>query len=136
MKPYLKTPRIERDDLIYPTEVFEIIGAAMAVRTELGPGFLESVYQEALEMELAERKIPFTPQKPLCVHYKGKLLTKSFIADLVCYDKIIVELKAISRLTNTEEAQIINYLKVTEMKVGLLINFASKEKLEWVRKVN
>jgi GxxExxY protein len=134
MKPNVSNPL--EDDLIFRTEVYNIIGAAMTVHTELGPGFLEPVYQEALEIELAERMIPFVSQKPLCIYYKGKPLTKTYIADLVCYDKIVVELKAVRRLTNIEEAQLINYLKITKMKLGLLINFAAKEKLDWIRRAN
>jgi GxxExxY protein len=136
MQPYRHKPSNQRDDLIYKEEVIEIIGSAMNVHSVLGPGFLESVYQEAFEIELTEKKIPFVSQKVLPVYYKDNLLTKTFIADIVCSDKIIVELKAISCLTEIEEAQLINYLKVSRFKVGLLINFASKMKLEWKRMVN
>jgi GxxExxY protein len=122
-------------ELIFKDEVYAIMGAAMDVHRELGSGFLESVYQEALEMELAHREIPFESQKSIRIIYKGKMLEKEFISDLICYKKIIVELKAQDSLSGREEAQILNYLKATGMKLGLIINFGSHPKLEWKRLV-
>jgi GxxExxY protein len=128
-----KTVEKIMDNLLYREEVFEVIGAAIEVQKELGNGFLEPVYQESLEIELAFRKIPFEPQKRLQLFYKNVELKKEYKPDFVCYDKIIVEIKALERLTNIEFAQIINYLHATKSKVGILINFASKGKLEWKR---
>lgn len=120
-------------DLIYKEEVFRIIGAAIDVHTELGSGFLEAVYQEAFEIELTERKIQHESQKPLSIIYKNQKLKKEYVPDIVCFDKIIVEIKAMDALTGKEEAQIINYLKTSGFFVGLLINFGSHKKLEWKR---
>lgn len=99
-------------------------------------GFLEPVYQEALGLEFSVRGIPFEREKVLRISYKGILLEKVYVADFVCYDSIIVEVKAINKLSGTEESQILNYLKATGMKVGLLINFGTKDKMEWKRFVN
>ena len=120
-------------ELIFKEEVFAIVGAAIEVHRELGPGFLEAVYQEALELEMRERGIPFESQKPLRISYKGKTLNKEYFADLVCYDQIIAELKALDRLSGNEDAQILNYLKATGLRVGVIINFGSHGKLEWKR---
>ena len=106
----------------------------MEVHNVLGCGFLEGVYQEALEIELAERNIPFFPQYELPVQYKERVLRKHYLVDLVVFEKILVEIKALERLTTREEAQIINYLKASPMEVGLVINFGT-EKLEWKRKI-
>ena len=122
-------------DLLYKDEVYAIVGAAMDVYNDLGPGFLENVYQEAMELEVGERGIPAKAPQEIHIKYKEKLLKKFYIADLVCYDKIIVELKAMDRLTLKEEGQLINYLKATEMKVGVLINFGHYPSLEWKRLV-
>ena len=122
-------------ELIYKEEVFAIVGAAMEVHTVLGPGFLEAVYQEALEIESRTRNLPFESQKPLQIRYKEHILKKEYIADLIYFNKIVVELKALDRLSGREEAQILNYLKATGMKVGVLINFGSHPKLEWKRLV-
>ncbi|RPJ24478.1 MAG: GxxExxY protein [Chloroflexi bacterium] len=122
-------------DLLYKDEVYAIVGAAMDVYNDLGPGFLENVYQEAMELEVGERGIPAKAPQEIHIKYKGKLLKKFYIADLVCYDKIIVELKAMDRLTLKEEGQLINYLKATGMKVGVLINFGHYPSLEWKRLV-
>jgi GxxExxY protein len=123
-------------ELIFKEEVYAIAGAAMDVYNELGPGFLEAVYQEALELELEMRGIPVEHQTSLAIHYKGKRLKKEYLADLICYGKIIVELKALDQLTGKEEAQIINYLKATRLRVGVLIHFGNPKKLEWKRFVN
>lgn len=120
-------------ELILKEEVYSVIGAAIEVHRELGPGFLESVYQEAIQIELRARDIPFEEQKILNINYKGLQLEQAFLADLVCFEQIIVELKATDCLTSREEAQILNYLKATGMKVGLLINFGSFGTLEWKR---
>ena len=120
-------------DLILKAEVFAIIGAAIEVHRVLGSGFLEPVYQEAMEIESTSRILPFVSQKILRIDYKGCLLKKEYIADLVYYDQIIIELKALDKLTGREESQILNYLKATKMKVGLLINFGGSPKLEWKR---
>jgi GxxExxY protein len=120
-------------NLILKDEVYAIVGAAIEVHRELGPGFLEAVYQEALELELTDRQLPFTAQPPLVINYKGRRLQQKYIADLICYDQIIVELKALDRLSGKEEAQLLNYLKATGLKVGMLINFGSVGKLEWKR---
>jgi|ERR1044071_3034196 GxxExxY protein len=122
-------------ELLLAEEVYEIVGAAMEVHYQLETGFLESVYQEALEIELARRSIPFTAQRRLTINYKGQPLRKEYIADLVCYEQVVVELKVIERLTNIEVAQLINYLKATQFHVGLLLNFGSRGKLEWKRYV-
>ena len=122
-------------DLLYKNEVYAIVGAAMAVYNELGPGFLEAVYQEALEIELTERTIPYSSLQNLPIIYKGRRLKKCYVADLVVFEKIIVELKALDRLTGLEEAQLINYLKATGIEVGLLINFGAQNKLEYKRMV-
>ena len=100
-----------------------IIGAAMEVHRELGCGFLETVYQEALALEMAERDILFEREVALPVFYKGHRLDTSYRPDFICFEKIIVELKAISKLTGVEEPQIINYLKATGSECGLLLNF-------------
>src|SRR5512145_1273406 len=102
-------------ELILKDEVFAIVGAAIEVHRVLGSGFLEPVYQEAMEMESISRAIPFVSQKVLRVDYKGCLLKKEYIADLVYYNQIIAELKALDKLTGREEAQILNYLKATKM---------------------
>ncbi len=122
-------------EIILKEEVYAIVGAAIEVHRELGPGFLEPVYQEALEIELRARDIPFESQRRLAIHYKGHLLQKEYIADLVCYDQVIVELKALNRLSSREEAQILNYLKAAGLKVGMLINFGSVGRLQWKRYV-
>jgi GxxExxY protein len=122
-------------ELIFKEEVYATMGAAMDVHRELGSGFLESVYQEAMEVELACRQIPFESQKPIRIIYKGGMLKKEFIADLLCFGKIIVELKAQDNLSGKEEAQVLNYLKATGMKLGVVINVGSHPKLEWKRLV-
>lgn len=101
----------------------------------LGPGFLEPVYQEALEIELRRRSIPFESQCRLPIHYKGEVLSKVYVADLICFDQIIAELKAGDRLAGTDEAQILNYMKAPGKGVGLLFNFGSLGRLEWKRYV-
>lgn len=120
-------------ELLFKEEVFAIIGAAIELHRELGRGFLEAVYQEAFEIEFMERKVPYELQKRLNILYKGKVLEKEYIADFVCYDKIIVELKALTSLSGNEDAQVLNYLKVTGKRLGLLINFGSYGRLEWKR---
>ena len=105
---------------------YKIIGAAMEVHKELGRGFLEAVYQEALGREFSLQRIPNKAQPIIDILYKGVLLEKKYQPDFICYDEVIVEIKAVSSLSGVEEAQLINYLKATGLKVGLLLNFGSK----------
>jgi GxxExxY protein len=101
-------------------------GTSQAVHKELGCGFLEAVYQEVLGREFVTQGIPFTPQPTIQIAYKGKPLSKTYEPDFICYDELIVEIKAISSLSGIEEAQLINYLKASGLKVGLLINFGNR----------
>lgn len=121
--------------LLLEAETYAIRGAAIEVHRELGFGFLEAVYQEALEIEFADRGIPFEPQKALSIRYKQRQMQKKYIPDFVCHAQIIVEIKCVPKLGDVEMAQMINYLKATGYKVGLLINFGSKGKLEIERVV-
>jgi GxxExxY protein len=105
---------------------YKIIGAAMEVHKDLGCGFLEAVYHEALGREFGSQEIPLSSQPVGEIRYKGRPLAKKYQPDFICYGEVIVEIKAISGLSGTEEAQLINYLKATELKVGLLFNFGSK----------
>jgi len=114
------------NEKILNDQTYAIIGACMAVHRELGAGFLEAVYQEALEVEFGLRNIPFTREQKLLVFYKGEVLDKSYFADFICFDEIIIELKALSVLDKTHEAQLINYLKATNLKLGLQINFGQQ----------
>lgn len=119
--------------VLFAEEVYQIVGAAIEVHKELGPGFLEAVYQEALGIEMAASGIPFGSQVSLPVHYKSKVLEKQYVADFVCFGCVIVELKAADRLSGKDEAQLLNYLKAARIKAGVLINFGSSGKLEWKR---
>ena len=113
----------QRKDLIFPQESYEIIGAAMNVHNALGRGFVEKVYQEALAIEFQEKGIPFQREVEIHAVYKGNALSATFIPDFICYDKIIVELKAVQELDDMHRAQALNYTKVAGMKMALLINF-------------
>ena len=110
-------------NLIYEDETFSIRGAVFEVYSVMGCGFLEAVYQECLEKEFRLRKIPFVAQSTLQLKYKGELLCQTYKPDLICFDSIIVELKAISAISGEHQAQVLNYLKATGMKLGLLVNF-------------
>lgn len=123
---------MEEHGLLYKNESFRIIGAAMEVHKVLGCGFIEAVYQEALEEEFKKRGIPYEREKELTIDYKGRLLSKTFRADFICYDKIILELKAVSDITDDHYAQIYSYLKASQMDLGLLINFG-KANLDYIR---
>jgi len=120
--------------ILFKKESYDIIGAAMEVHKELGPGFLESVYHEALSIEFEYRKIPFISERTLEIVYKQRVLKKYFEADFLCFDHIIVEIKSVTELKNIHKAQVINYLKATKNKLGILINFG-KESLEYERLV-
>jgi GxxExxY protein len=115
-------------------ETFAIIGAAMEIHRELRHGFLEAVYQEALAIELTARKVPFQREVPLPVVYKRVKLACSYRADFVCFENVLVELKAISQLTGADEAQVINEMKITGMQKALLFNFGAPS-LEYKRRV-
>lgn len=111
----------ERDE-----QTYAIIGAAMEVHRELGPGFLEAVYQDALAIELVSRGIPCDREVAVPVRYKEQLLAATYRADFICYGQVILELKALESLTGIHEAQVINYLKATSMTRALLMNFGGK----------
>jgi GxxExxY protein len=113
------------DKIIFRDESFHLVGAAIEVHKHIGCGFTEPIYQEAFEEELRLRGIPFEREKVINVTYKGKVLSKSFRPDFVCYDKIIVELKAVSEFTDEHISQVYNYLKASGYKLGLLINFGT-----------
>ena len=106
-------------------QTYAIIGAAMTVHGELGNGFLEAVYQEALECEFQLQQVPYEREKRLLVHYRGKVLNAQYQADFVCFGNVIVELKALGQISGNEDAQLINYLKSARLNRGLLINFGA-----------
>jgi len=120
-------------ELILGKEVYNIVGAAMAVHGELKAHYLEAVYREAMEIECALRAIPFAPQAKLKLFYKGRELKKFYVADLICYEQVLVELKVMERLTSKEEAQLLNNMHATRIRVGVLINFGDPGRLDWQR---
>lgn len=121
--------------MIYKEESYAVTGAAIEVHKQLGCGFLEKVYQEALAVEFDRRGIPYEREKRIEVRYKGVVLQQEYVADFVCYDKIIVELKAVNDLEGVHYAQVINYLKATGYELGLLYNFG-EQSLHYERLLN
>jgi GxxExxY protein len=113
-------------EIIYENESYKIIGACIGVHKELGCGFLEAVYQESLELEFKNNNIPYEREKELKIFFKNVELSKKYIADFICFNKIIVEIKALSKLNPEHDSQILNYLKTTGIKLGILINFGEK----------
>ena len=122
-------------NLIDKDEVYKIVGACLDVYNTLGVGYLEAVYQEALALELGMRRIPFEQEKEIRIRYKGQMLLKKYYADLFCFDKVIVETKAVANLTPEHIAQTLNYLKATNVKVAVLVNFGNPQRLQWKRLV-
>ena len=123
------------EDYLYESETYKIIGAMMEVHKTLGCGFLEAVYQEALAIEFNLRNIPYVREKKLILFYKNVKLEKFYVPDFLCYENIVVDLKALSALTTTHDSIMINYLNATRFKVGLLGNFGEKS-LKYKRLVN
>jgi GxxExxY protein len=122
-------------DLIYADECYKIVGACFEVYKDKGSGFLEAVFQECLDLEFGFQKIPFIAQRPLSLTYKGHPLKQRYVADFVCYDKVIIELKAVEKLADEHRSQLLNYLNATGHRLGLLINFGHHPGLEWERMV-
>ena len=116
--------------IIYKEESYKIVGAAFKVYNNLGHGFLEAVYQEALEIEFQRQGIPYEREKELKIMYDGVELKQTYKADFVCFGKIIVELKAVSNLDNAHRSQVYNYLHATGYRLGLLLNFGCSDELE------
>ena len=116
--------------LVYEEETYAIRGAAFEVYKEMSNGFLEAVYQECLEKELMARNIPFISQPELRLMYKGQLLHQTYKPDLICYDKIVVELKATETISPEHKSQLLNYLKATELKLGMIVNFGHFPKVQ------
>jgi GxxExxY protein len=120
--------------LIFEQESYAIRGAAFEVYKEMGHGFLEAVYQECMEKELIRQGVPFTSQQGITLSYKGEKLEQTYVPDLICFGQIIVELKAVSELAPPHEAQLLNYLRATGMKLGFLINFGSHPSVQIERR--
>lgn len=120
-------------EILFKEESYKIVGACFEVYNEKGCGFVEPVYQECLEIEFEMQGIPFRAQQQLQLNYKGRTLKQIYIPDFVCFDQIIVEIKAVSKLCDEHRAQVHNYLKATGFRLGLLVNFGSHPKLEYER---
>jgi GxxExxY protein len=123
----------EDKDILYFNEVHTIVGCAFRVYNSLGSGFLEAVYRDALMIEFRDTNIPAVAEKHLDVYYNGEKLPSTYKTDIICYDSIILELKANAKLTKSDSAQLLHYLKATGIKAGILFNFGKKGKLEWMR---
>ncbi|EGF89467.1 GTP-binding signal recognition particle [Asticcacaulis biprosthecium C19] len=118
------------DDVLFRDEVFAIQGAIFDVNREMGSGFLEAVYQECLAKEFELRNIPFSQHKTVSLTYKGQALTQTYQPDFICYEAIILELKVCQEISSAHRAQILNYLKATKLRLGLLINFGTHPKAQ------
>lgn len=118
------------EPFLYKDETFQLRGAIFHVHRTMGPGFLEAVYQECLAIEFTRREIPFAASKPLALRYEGCLLRQSYVADFVCFDRIILELKAVRAIAPEHRAQILNYLRATDLRLGLLANFGAGPQVE------
>jgi GxxExxY protein len=119
--------------IIYPEESYQIIGACFNVYNELGCGFLEAVYQESLEIEFEYQKIPFKSQYEVSISYREKKLKQTYKPDFICLEKIIVEIKAVSKILDEHKGQVINYLNATDFDLAILVNFGNSRKLEYER---
>ncbi|WP_318261636.1 GxxExxY protein [Methanocorpusculum parvum] len=120
---------------LFFAEVRKIVGCAFRVYNSLGSGFLEAIYRDALMIEFRDTDIPAEMEKHLDVYYKGEKLPSTYKTDIICYGQIILELKAVTKLTDADSAQLLHYLKATGIKTGILFNFGKKGKLEWKRLV-
>jgi len=122
--------------IVFKEESYKIIGACFEVYKDKGNGFLEAVYQECLSIEFAEQGISFVEKPRLRLDYKGRELRQTYEPDFLCFEKIILEIKAVKLLADEHRAQVINYLKATDMQLGLLVNFGHYPKIEYERFVN
>lgn len=120
-------------EVLYKQEVFQIIGGCFAVYNDKGHGFVEAVYQECVEIELEHLRVPFDAQRELALSYRGRTLRRTYIPNFLCFEKIIVELKAVKELCDEHRAQVLNYLKATGLQLGLLVNFGNQRGLQWER---
>jgi GxxExxY protein len=120
------------DGYLFKEECYKIIGCCMEVHNQLGGGYREAVYQEALELEFMDQDLPFEREKRMKIKYKGQVLKKKYFADFLCFNEVVIELKAVSELTNIHKGQLFNYLKASEKRLGMLVNFGP-EKLEYKR---
>ena len=120
-------------DIIHAEESYKIISACFEVYKEKGCGFLEAVFQECMQLELSMQGIPFEEQKIIPLSYKGVPMVQTYKADLVCFGNVLVELKAVSELSDEQRAQVLNYLNATGLRLGLLVNFGHYPKLQWER---
>ena len=120
-------------EIVYKEESYRIVGACFEVYKDKGNGFVEPVYQECLEIEFGFQEIPYSAQATLRLSYRGRELKQRYVPDFMCHDKIIVELKAVTQLTDEHRAQVLNYLKATGYRLGLLMNFGHYPKLEYER---
>jgi len=123
------------DNLVFKEESYAIIGAAMEVHNQLGCGFIEKVYQDALEIEFGLKGIPYNREKHLPILYKGQQIKHDYYADFICFDKIVIECKAVSEILDIHKAQTLNYMKINNLKLGIIINF-SQQSLEYKRIIN
>jgi GxxExxY protein len=120
-------------ELILPEESYQIVGACFEVYNEMGCGFLEAVCQECLEIEFADRGIPFMPQPPLPLQYKGRRLLTHYQPDFICWNQIVIEIKAAACLADQHVSQVLNYLNATRMPLGILVNFGRHPRVEYKR---
>ncbi|MGQ0637328.1 MAG: GxxExxY protein [Planctomycetaceae bacterium] len=120
-------------DLIHKDETYAILGACFEVYREMGCGFAEPVYQECLELEFALQAVPFRANVELRLSYKNRILQRAYVPDFICFELVVVEIKAVSALINEHHAQLHNYLKATGLRVGLLVNFGHHPKVEFER---
>ena len=120
-------------EILYKEESYRIMGACFEVYREMGCGFVEPVYQECTEKEFRNQAIPFVSQSELHLQYKGETLSQKYKPDFICFDSMIVEIKAVKALTDEHRAQVHNYLKATGLRLGILVNFGHFPKLEYER---